>query len=301
MDVANVWPAARFFTLVLGGIAMLDWIVKKKHKSVVFQWFLRVAQVGSRPISGAFYAVVVITSVLLTYGIVLVNARIEVLSGRVIEAPSTQEVIAPLLLGLIFKILVWDYLLALKTFAFLKGLRGEVKTRVRGPARKLVITAPGIIFIMVDFVITVTTTHLVLDSLESFQDRQVQSIAKAEEAKPRTTRPPATPSAVPNEERSADAGPPAQPEPAKSLLWRVADRLGLFDAVDFFSKDTLKLSLCLLNGTSLMYLFMLFSAVARGAVKHLDVEGITTHFFRIMAGVGVICVGIVAVAGGFVR
>lgn len=326
MDAADFWPQTGFFGIVLGGIVILDWIVKKEHKSAIFHWFLRVAQVSSRPVSSAFYVVIVITSILVTYGIIFVDARIAILTGRLLEAPSIQEVISPVLLGLIFKTLIWDYMLALKTFVFVKGLRGDFKLKEGRPGKRVKIRmAPRVLFITVDFVFTVTSTHFVFDSLESFQYRQVQSIAESEEVKQRTTPSPApqsspspalqlTPQPTPlpsltlasptptpeSEEDLANAESPAQPAPPKSLLWRIADRLGLFDAIDFFSKDTLKLSWCLLNGTSLMYLFMLFSAAARGTVKHLNVEGITTHLFRIVVFLIGVCVAVVAAAGRYV-
>jgi hypothetical protein len=106
------------------------------------------------------------------------------------------------------------------------------------------------------------------------------------------------PSGSPTNEPEADAAVAAQPtqQPERrSFLWRVADQLGIFDAIDFVAKDTLKASLYVLNGTPMMYLFALISAAARGTVTHLNVEGISKNLFSLIARYGLVGVLVVSV------
>jgi hypothetical protein len=139
-----------------------------------FQSFRQIAQIGSRPLSFAFYGLVVICSTLLTLGIISINGFVEVLTKESERPTGIREASAAIIIAIVFKILAWDYLLALKSFVLLRLLRVKIETK-RGP-RRVLGTIPGMIAVFLDFFVTVMLTERVFHWWLIFQTQHEKAL-----------------------------------------------------------------------------------------------------------------------------
>jgi hypothetical protein len=178
MDLREITPLLTAFGPVAALIIVCDYILKEHQKSALFNFFLRVAQIGSRPLSFAFYGLVVVvaSSTLLTLGIISINGFIEVLTKQSERPTGLREASAAIVIAIVFKILVLDYVLALKSFVLLRLLRVHVDTQ-RGP-RRVLGTIPGMIAVFLDFFVTVMLTERALHWWQIFQTKHETSIPR---------------------------------------------------------------------------------------------------------------------------
>ncbi|PYI93292.1 MAG: hypothetical protein DME97_06020 [Verrucomicrobia bacterium] len=174
MDLRDITPLLTAFGPIAALIIVFDYILTEHQKSKLFNLFVKVAQIGSKPLSFAFYGLVVICSTLLTLGIISINGFIEILTKQSERPTGIREASAAIVIAIAFKILVWDYLLALKSFVLLRLLRVHIETK-RGP-RRVLGTIPGMIAVFLDFFVTVMLTERVLHWWQLFQMRHENSI-----------------------------------------------------------------------------------------------------------------------------
>jgi len=174
MDLREITPLLTAFGPIAAVIIVFDFILKEQQKSKLLNFLLRIAQIGSRPLSFAFYGLVVASSTLLTLGIISINGFIEVLTKQSERPTGLREASAAIVVAIVFKILVLDYLLALKSFVLLRLLRTHVDTE-RGP-RRVLGTIPGMIAVFLDFFVTVMVTERALHWWQIFQTKHENSI-----------------------------------------------------------------------------------------------------------------------------
>src|SRR5438067_1310806 len=174
MDLRDITPLLTAFGPIAALIIVFDYILTEHQKSKLFYLFVKVAQIGSMPLSFAFYGLVLICSTLLTLSIISINGFIEILTKQSERPTGIREASAAIVIAIAFKILVWDYLLALKSFVLLRLLRVHIETK-RGP-RRVLGTIPGMIAVFLDFFVTVMLTERVLHWWQLFQMRHENSI-----------------------------------------------------------------------------------------------------------------------------
>jgi hypothetical protein len=174
MDFRDITPLITAFGPVAAVIVVMDYVFRENQKAQLFNFFVRIAQVGSKPLSFGFYFVVTISSVLLTLGIISINGFIEILTKRSLHPTGVREATAAILIAVTFKILVWDYLLALKSYALLRGLGSRIQTK-RG-MRRAIATVPGLIAIFLDFFLTIILTERVFHWWQVFQSSHQDAV-----------------------------------------------------------------------------------------------------------------------------
>lgn len=174
MDLRDITPLITAFGPLALFIGIFDWLLREHHKAKLFNFFVRSAQLGSNPFSFGFYGFVVVCSVLFTFAILSINGSIGFLTGSA-ETSTWKESSAPILIAVVFKVLVWDYLLALKSFAVGTALRSEI-TSNNGQRKPAIASVPGAIFVLLDLLFTVMLTRAVLNSWEVFQNLHKDSV-----------------------------------------------------------------------------------------------------------------------------
>lgn len=181
MDLKDITPLITAFGPLALFIGMFDWILRDHHKERLFNFFVRSAQLGSKPLSFGFYGFVVVCSAIFTFAILSINGSIGVLTKSA-ESATWKESSAPILIAVVFKVLVWDYFLALKSFVVGTALRAEITTR-KGTRKPAIASIPGAIFVLLDIIVTVMLTRAVLNWWEVKQalheDAVPQKIADA--------------------------------------------------------------------------------------------------------------------------
>lgn len=258
-NIRDVTPYITFFGPIAGFIAIWDFLLRDVHKATVWDGVVSLARLGRRPVSLAFYGFVTLASAVMTIAILSISgiAASKSAGGSAIIGLKSS---APLLLAVILKILVFDYFLALKSFAVVRVLGGTRKKVVenggKGTRAALVF---GALFIAYDIYFTAVITASFLNWSEVFQSVHVGSNA---------------------------TNVPAAIKPA----------VDFFDSINFLAKESVQKSFYALNGTLLMYGALFISAVTDGVVRYLNVEDIKKNVFKILAAGLVFLVLVVAVA-----
>jgi hypothetical protein len=240
--------------------ALLDYVVRDKHKSRVFDKLISIARVGSQPLSLAFYGLVTLVSVFFTVVVLWLNAKFHPPTGGAESDLVGLKSAAPILLAVVIKILCGDYLLALKSSYILREISGDWGTaKGKSTNRKWAFIIFSALVISVDLLLTCFLTEAFLNWGEFFQTKHLNNI---------------------------DAG------------WATSIR-NFFDSIDLVAKDAIQKSFYVLNGSLLMYLCALASLAATGTISHLNVKEMKKHIFKIIAGSGILLVLVVALVRDF--
>lgn len=257
-DIKEITPYVTFFGPIAGFIAIWDYLLRDSHKSKVWDGIVSIAQLGKRPLSFAFYGLITVTSVAMTIAILSISgiaSKSE--SGSIIIGLKSS---GPILLAVILKIVLFDYILALKSFSLVEFLISSGKDS-NGKYGKSTITL-GCLIVVCDLFLTGFLTGFFMNFSEAFQTRHINNNT---------------------------ASIPAVVQPA----------IDFFDSISLMVKESIRKSFYALNGTLIMYVSLLISAITEGVVKYLNIEDIKKNIFKILAAVLVFAVLVVAVARHF--
>ena len=236
---------------------LLDYALRDSHKSSVLEKLISIARVGSQPLSLAFYGLVTLVSVFFTIVVLTLNARFHPPIGWVESSFIGLTSTAPILLAVIAKILCGDYLLALKSSCLLRLIANTWQVLRTGTR----LARWRFVFlcaalVLTDLFLTGFLTEKLLNWGEVFQSKHVNTI---------------------------------------NTTWANAIR-DLVDSFDIVIKDAIQRAFYLLNGSLVMYACSLASTVAVSTAKHLNVEEMKKHIFKVIAGSGILLTFVVALA-----
>lgn len=256
-EIKEITPYITFFGPIAGFLAIWDYLLRDSHKARVWDAIVSLAQLGRNPFSLAFYGFVTLSSVFMTVGILSVSGIAAAKSdgGSVADALKSS---GPLLLAVVLKIVLFDYVLAVKSYAIVGALSVGKQRLAENQGKGMSgLIVCGAALVAYDIYFTAAITALFLNWSEMFQTRHINDPLIAEAVKP---------------------------------------AVDFFDSMNFMAKETLSKSFYALNGALLMYASLLISAMTRGAITHLNVEDIKKNIFKVLAAAMVFCVLIVAVA-----
>lgn len=176
MDIREITPWLALYTPIGGTLAVTDFVLREHHKEKVFNAMLRIAEAGKKPLSAKCYVAVVSFSAVFTAAIIFLNGLVHYLTGESDSSTIGLKSIAPILIGIIFKIVIFDYLLVLKTH-FLLWLARQSYNRGGSPSIKLTRCVDTIIFFC-DFIFSALATGFVIKWWESRQLDLLDSSSK---------------------------------------------------------------------------------------------------------------------------
>jgi len=237
--------------------ALLDQVVRDDYKTSTFNRLVSITRIWSRPRSVTFYCLVGIVSLFFTIIVLGLNARFHPPVGSTESDLIGLKSAGPILLAVGVKILFGDYLLALKSFVFLRLIADlwSVFRVAQAKARWSFICASALLIVL-DLLLTASLTEWFLNWGEIFQSRHVNGIQAA---------------------------------------WTTVFR-HFFDSVDLIIKDAIQKSFYVLNGSLVMYGCALVSLATSGVNKYIDARGMKHHIFKTIVGVGVLILVTVSIA-----
>lgn len=171
-NLNDIAPYLLLAAPLLGGL--LDFALREEHKIKAFDKITSVAQIGERPFSLAFFGLMVVVSIYFTFLIISLNGMFQMISGNSDNAIIGVKSAAPIVLAIAAKIIIWDYLLALKSFFIFQSLRSSL-WKVRREVRVInlgSLTFAGLV-IAVDLYFTALITSVFLRMGEAFQSEHV--------------------------------------------------------------------------------------------------------------------------------
>lgn len=257
--IDNLWeitPYIAVFGPIAAVIAVFDFLLHDRHKAKVFDFIVSLAQVGRHPVSLAFYGLTVLASLAFTFAIISINGALEAIAS---DSRSTIgfRSSGPILLAVFLKIVIWDYLVGLKSFAVIRGLQ-VIWMRIPQymKLRRLRFGISASLLVLVDLFITAVMTGAFLNWWEIFQSGQLAA--------------------------------------GEQIHWAPKPVVSFFDELNFMVKESIEKSFYVLNGSLFMYAVLALAAMAEGVVTHLNVDSIKNHIFRIFSASSVFLVLIVA-------
>lgn len=237
MNLGEFTPFLSIIAFLLGTVVVGDLVLKDGHKARLWQGILTVARLADRPTHLAFYCIIFALSLLSTLAIIAVSGLAEH------QLLGAFKSLGPVLLPIALKIVILDYLLALKTHALIRSLlAGPPREPGEPPLTYGVIVASALVAFL-DFALTAVITFMVFHWVEIFQAREVLPRIEASNAFPTLRE--------------------------------------FFDSVSLLGTAVIKHSFYALNGTALMWALLLIARMADGAVENLDGESIQRNICRI--------------------
>lgn len=255
MEIRDITPYVTVFGPVAGIIVLGDYVLKSTYKARLWGKLSSVSRVGVQPLSLAFYGFVVLASAGFTLMILTANGIAQVAHG--LGAPiDTLKSLGPILVPTLLKILVLDYLFALKSYALLRIL-WRVPSRISANSNSHVeTTILSSLLFLADLVVTAGLTSELFQSGERLQATYITP--RLEEA------------------------------------LRLPSLQQFFDSVSLVAKSAIQSSFYLLNGTFALYLALLVALGVGRLSPLVDEEGGKNNVCKIIAAIFTLLVLIVA-------
>jgi hypothetical protein len=238
MEVREFTPYLTVIGFVAGLIFLGDHVFKDSQKARLWDALLNVARLADRPLNGLFYVFVAALSLLATGGIVVLSGMAET---NLIDAVKS---IGPLLLPVGLKILVLDYVFALKSSWIIRQLLLGPPPRPDEPRFSWQVILASCVVVLVDFVGTAFITVVIFHHVEFFQAQQILPRLEASDSLP-------------------------------SLR-------SFFDTVSLMAKASIEYSLYALNGTTFIWVLLVIARLSDRMVTSLDADSIKRNIFKII-------------------
>lgn len=222
-------------------------------KKRVCRQFISFIHVATRPLTLHFYLICILGSVFCTLVVILASGAFRFLSESVDLSLTAFKATAPLLLAIGFKILVLDYVLAVKT-AFIYVAVEEAGNNPP-PQKKLtkkdLLVAKGLLFGL-DLVLSTGLTALLLTYAEHFQSIHADKVIHSD----------------------------VLPKSIKAF----------FDEFHFVLKESIANAHYLLNGSLIFYVLFGFSRLVESSLHRIDMPQIQKNIFKLFGALAAIIV-----------
>lgn len=149
---------------------LLDVILKDSIKVGFARWLRKLTETFKNPFSFKFYLVSVISSILLTGVILLFAGFIKSVADQDISFSIAVKSAAALLVGVFIKILLLDWLLAIKTVVFLSLFIALIRKSVRKRLAKSLL----VLFVIFDIFSSMLFVNSALGDASEWQVRQIE-------------------------------------------------------------------------------------------------------------------------------
>lgn len=244
LELKEITPILGVSAIIIGATTALDHLLRDRYKKRAFLFITSLAQVGHRPRSLKYYGLVTLVSLGFTLIIISVNGTLSTLGGETGSILRAFKSSGPLVLAVFFKVVVWDYLLALKSYyVFQSFQKVEIQTARTGNkySRHITIT----VIVLLDLWLAGILTAGLLNWSDVFQSSHAESVGKT----------------VPNIAKAVSE---------------------FFSEISLMATDSIEKCFYVLNGSFFMYAALGFSALASGVGKYINAKETQKNLFKIL-------------------
>jgi len=256
IELREITPYLTIYGPVAAVIVILDYVLTEPQKTATWNKIVAIARIGERPVSLAFYGLTTFVSCTFTLLILSIGGFAQAQGADGSSVLILLKSSGPILVAVFLKIVLIDYILAIKTFYFVRSFeRASAEVLANGKISRSMNTMSAVVLIVCDLMLTGIITAGFINWAELFQASQMKEVHTL-------TKPAAE----------------------------------FFDTLNFMAQETIQKSFYALNGSLQMYLALLVAATATGAIKHLNVSGITNNLFKLIAAFLGLFILVIAVA-----
>ena len=169
MGISSVTPYLSVVTPVVGAIAALDYVVHDNRKQALARRLVQIFNAVLQPHKLTFYLFVLSASVLLMGFTIIINGSLHALIEGERSILLTLKSTGPILLAAILKLLIWDYMLAMKSH-FLWTTTSKFP---KGHERDLKMIFFRLLMVLMDLCFSCVCTKALFDVMQQVQQHQL--------------------------------------------------------------------------------------------------------------------------------